>query len=249
MNQKGEHQQDPLEGRLAGRRIETGRRRVSGLNSRKKNGFLWRSSEAPLHPREAGGQKEIAGEAPPRDPRCPVGRPKLPASTLGDDARRSTRDAGEARGARPARGQIEQGVAGAARHRPPGVRGAGLRPLRRDRSAAGPERGAANARRGGARTVPLRPRGGPLRQAGKPREAAMVSPDAGAAQGGGSQPAGRSRGAWPRTPRPAVGSPGACDLQAGGNPVILTGRETPNLPIPPRTIPPALGRRRRPRRA
>lgn len=183
MNQKGEYQQDPLEGRLAGRGIETGRRRISGLNSRKKNGFLWRSSEDHLHPREAEGQKLITGEAPPRDPQCSLGRPKLPASTLGDDhdRRLSTRDAREARGAHPARGQTEQGVAGAARHRPPGVRGAGLRPLQRDRSAAGPERGAANARPGGARTVPLRPRGGTLRQAGKPREAEMVSPDAGAA--------------------------------------------------------------------
>lgn len=143
MNQKGEHQQDPLEGRLAGRRIETGRRRVSGLNSRKKNGFLWRSSEAPLHPREAEGQKEITGEAPPRDPRCPLGRPKLPASTLGDDARRSTRDAGEARGARAARGHTEQGVAGAPGTglRECGARGSGRcggTGARRGRSAAGP---------------------------------------------------------------------------------------------------------------
>lgn len=56
-------------------------------------------------------------------------------------------------------------------------------------------------------------------------------------------------GARLRTPRSALGSPEASDLQERASSVLLTDREAPGIQIPAGPAPPALARRRQPRRA
>lgn len=105
---------------------------------------------------------------------------------------------------------------------------------RGDRAGRGGPRAPCAGAAEGARTVPLRPRGGTLRPAGQPQEAAMVSPDAGAARGGRPRTAGPS----PRTPRSVVSSPEAGDLQERGGRAVLTDREAARLRAPPALAPP-----------
>lgn len=92
--------------------------------------------------------------------------------------------------------------------------------------------------------------------AGKPREAAVVPPDAGRRSEGVPGPQGPrgAAGPEPHAPRPALSSPEASGLPEGPteshSPAAgLPGCRAAGLQAPPLTVPPALARRRRPRRA